>query len=320
MRVLGVVPILLALLVPAAAFSQSSSSTASEAKTEYRLSPEDVIDVRVWGRPDLSGLIKVEFSGRVQLPLLGRIDADGRTTADLGRELTERYQLLDPSVPDVAVSVSQYNSQSVTVVGEVRNPGRQEFREIPDLWAVILAAGGATPSADLSQVEIIHKDPKKGEPRSATVDLSQGVENTEVESIPEIRPKDTIRVPSLDGAVTGDKFHVLGAVRAPGSYRITNARSAPTVVEAMAISGGPLAGADLSHVHLTRATAEGAVSYRLDLESYLYEARPMADMEIRPGDTVTVPEGGNVLRSAVDWSLRVVPLATSIIGVYLAAR
>ena len=129
----------------------------AQAESDYRLGPGDVVHLQVLGRSDLSGDATLDDSGNLSLPLIGTVEVANRTTAELGAQLTQRYGILDPRVSQVIVSVGQYNSRRVTVVGEVRSPGRYSFRTIPGLWDVLLEAGGPTAAADLSQVQIVRQ-------------------------------------------------------------------------------------------------------------------------------------------------------------------
>jgi polysaccharide biosynthesis/export protein len=311
------------LLVLGLAFAVTGLASAQNATGEmeeaaYRLGPEDVLQIQVWNRPDLTGSFVVGFAGKLQLPLVGEVDAQGRTLEELASLLTERYQLLDPSIAEVMVGVAQYNSRSVTVVGEVHTPGRYGFRSIPDLWSVILNAGGSTPDADLGRVQVIRGEPGESGLNTVTVDLSRGVERTPKELLPALQPKDTILIPSLVGnVVTGDKFQVLGAVRVPGTYRLSAAAS---VLEAISVSGGGLPNADLSRVRLTRATERGAISYKLNLQGYLDAARPAADIGLKPGDTITVPSQRSILDTLMGGLARVAPLLSVAISLAYLSR
>ena len=301
--------LLLVLAVPGPLWAQ--------AETEYRLGSEDVLHIQVVGRPDLGGDPTVDPSGSLELPLLGQVKAVDRTTSELASQLSQRYSILDPKISQVLVTVSQYNSRRVTVVGEVRTPGRYGFRTIPGLWEVLLGAGGPTPGADLSQVEIVRKESDTAEPQVITVDLSAGVKGTNPDSLPKLRPKDTLVVPSLsrEAAPTGSTFQVLGSVRTPGVYRLTAAK---TVVEALALSGGSLADADLRKVQLTRKAGGGVVAYQLDIEGHLRRGEPAADLELKAGDTVTVPARGGA--TFFNRLLGIAPLVSVITSLFFVIR
>lgn len=265
--------------------TQAPQSSPSDASYEFGVG--DVVQLQVWGRPELSGLVPVDPAGKVQAPLLGAIEVAGRTPADLTEELTQRYQLLDPSVTEVLASVAQYNSRTVSILGEVKSPGNYGFRQLPDLWDALLTAGGATPQAALGRVQIVRGQRRLDEPRTVTVDLSRGIERTPAESLPELRPRDTIVVPAIESGVPeGDAFHMLGEVGSPGSYSMF---LADDVIEALALAGGASREADLRSVRLLRRTPDGSIAYEFDLESFLYQADPPADLALRPGDTITVP-------------------------------
>lgn len=278
----------------------------------YRLGVEDVLQVRVYMRPELTGQVSVRDDGTIALPRINDVQAAGRTTDELAADITQRYRRIDPGISEVEVQVVQYNSRSITVVGEVRAPGRYPFRTIPDLWEIILGAGGATPTADLERVQIVHRDSLTQEPSITTVDLSGMLEGKIPENLPKLEPRDTVNVPTRDtevAAVSGASFQVLGSVRNPGVYRLS---AAETLTEALALSGGPLPEANLKKVHLTRSGAEGIVAFQLDLESLLYQGKPVSNFRLEDGDTVTVPSRsfgpGTVLRGLVLF----LPLVTSL--------
>jgi len=303
--------------LPTAAVAQGEASAPGTASIEddYRIGPEDVLQIQVWTRADISGQVAVDYEGRIRLPLVGEVQAAGRTADALAQALTQRYQLLDPSVPEVHVGVSEYNSRSVTVLGEVRQPGKHGFRHIPDLWAVILAAGGATPNADLAGVQIVREEAEASGSRTIDIDLSGGIEATRSSELPQLKPQDTVIVPASDEeAVTGDRVQVLGAVRTPGIYRLSRAGR---VSEALAVSGGTLENANLKAISLTRRTATGVVAFEIDLHGYLYEGRPMADLVLKPGDTITVPAERSLLGSVVDRLIRLAPLASVAVSLSL---
>lgn len=280
-RFLSVALALLAFAAPACLHAQDAR--------DYLLGAEDVIQIQVWQRPDLSGSYTVDSRGNIRLPLLGEITVRSRTTADVSSELQRRYSIVDPSITEVLLTVTGFNSLRVNVVGEVRNPGRYGFQKMPTVWDAILAAGGQTPLADMSRVQVVHRDETAGQSRTVTIDLSRGLEGADVKSLPVLRPGDSIVIPATTGtAIIGDQVEILGAVRTPGLYP---ARNAGSVMTALALAGGTAPGASLNKVNLTRRNGEAVSVFRLDVRKYLTEGAPNADLALLPGDILTVPGG-----------------------------
>ena len=285
----------------------------------YRLGPEDAVKVQVWQRPDLSGTYQVDDAGNITVPLLGKVKAEGLTAEDLGKELERRYVILDPRASEVLVTVVRYSSRYLTVVGEVRNPGRYSFRTMPNLWDALLAAGGTTPGADMSRVQIVRRaEEGKEKQETITVDLSGGMEKTSAESLPELRPGDSVIVPAAEqNVVSGDLIQVLGAVHAPGLYPL---RAADTVVEAVSISGGALPNAALDRVKLVRRGETGAIVYELDLRDYLHRGYPEADLPLQAGDTISIPAHRGGIRSALGVVFSVAPLLSAVASILVLTR
>lgn len=284
--------------------------SAAQEEPEYRVGPQDVVKITVWNHPDWSGNATVNHDGKLLIAPFGEIEAEGLTEKELGAELYNRYRILDTDISEVLVAVVEYKSRNVTIVGEVRNPGTYAFRVIPDLWEVITkAAGGPTATADLGRVQIGRREK---ELRTMTVDLSGALDGVFPDSLPGLLPFDTINVPTLTGettVATGSTFQVLGAVNTPGVYGLS---TAGTVVEALARAGGPIPEANLSKVQLTRTTPTGVVAYKMDLNSLLFEGKPLADFDLKEGDTLTVPTKAFGIGSVGRGILVLLPLVTSL--------
>ncbi len=293
------------------------STARAQDEEPYLLGPDDAVQVQVWQRPDLTGNYQVDAQGQITLPLLGRVKAEGLSAEELGKELERRYVILDPRVSEVLVTVIRYGSKYLTVVGEVHNPGRYSFREMPNLWDALLAAGGTIQTADESDIQIVRRGPDQ-EQQTISVDLSDGIENIDLDSLPELKPGDSIIVPSADkDMVTGELIQVLGAVRTPGLYSL---RAADTVVEAVAVSGGALGNADMNRVSLTRRTEGGAVVYRLDVNGYLEDGHPAADLPLLAGDTITIPARRGGLRSVLGAVFSVAPILSAVASILVLTR
>jgi polysaccharide export outer membrane protein len=133
---------------PTAAVALPSPAAEPTPSLDYRVGPGDVLEVEVFGNPDLSRVPTVQTNGMVALPLLGEVAVAGLTLAEVKARLTGllgRDYLVNPQVD---VRVKEYQSQFVTVLGEVSMPGRRPLRGTQTrLIDVLVEAGGLTPRA-----------------------------------------------------------------------------------------------------------------------------------------------------------------------------
>ncbi len=109
--------------------------------TQYLVGPEDVLEVRVWGDPDLSKTNTVRPDGMITLPLIGDVQAAGKSSKELGDEI-EKLLRQYKSTPQVDVSISQINSYRIYLLGEVNKPGMIQVRNFTTLLQAIALAGG----------------------------------------------------------------------------------------------------------------------------------------------------------------------------------
>lgn len=126
--------------------------------SDYALGPEDVIEVFVWKEEELSRTVTVRPDGRVALPLAGELEAAGKTPAELEKEIAERLrEYID--VPLVTVIVEEINSPKVSVLGEVRRPGRFVISQKTTILDAIALSGGFTEFARRGQVMVLRTTP-----------------------------------------------------------------------------------------------------------------------------------------------------------------
>ena len=115
---------------------------AVEGPAVYRLGPMDVVAVDVFREQDLTRDVRVEENGEISLPLVGRVVASGKTTAELERDIAARLQAAMLENPSVSVRVKEYLSQRVTVEGAVSQPGVYPLTSRTSLLQMIATAHG----------------------------------------------------------------------------------------------------------------------------------------------------------------------------------
>ena len=132
----------------------ASAGTAMFGESEYRLGPEDVIEVFVWKQPDLSTTVVIRPDGKVSLPLLGELEATGKTAVQLQEMVTKRL-LQYVADPMVNVIVKEVNSPKISVLGQVHKPDRYHIKQRLTVLDAIALAGGFTDFAKRDKVTII---------------------------------------------------------------------------------------------------------------------------------------------------------------------
>jgi polysaccharide export outer membrane protein len=128
---------------------------------DYRIGPEDILQVFVWKNDTLSRVVPVRPDGHISLPLLGDVLAAGSTPVQLRDALTQRYAEYMPA-PEVSVIVVEVRSFKVSVIGEVLRPGRFDLKSNTSALDAIALAGGFSPFASRTRVVILRPDGKNG--------------------------------------------------------------------------------------------------------------------------------------------------------------
>jgi polysaccharide export outer membrane protein len=131
---------------------------ANPGVAEYRLGPEDVIEVFVWKEPELTTTVVIRPDGRISLPLTNELEASGKTAIQLQREITEKLREYIAQ-PVVNVMVKQINSLKISVLGEVRKPDVYRIKNRVTVLDAIAMAGGFTDLARPSKVIVMRNSP-----------------------------------------------------------------------------------------------------------------------------------------------------------------
>lgn len=128
-------------VVPAPNNPQTINSGPVSESDSYRVGPGDLIDIRVFGRPELGRETRINNQGQVRLPFIGDVSVACLDENRLAQFLTEKYKkyLRDPQVD---VFVKEYKSQPVAVIGSVSTPGRFQLQRRVRLLELLTFAGG----------------------------------------------------------------------------------------------------------------------------------------------------------------------------------
>lgn len=142
----------LLLLVTAQALSQESGYLVEE----YKIGPEDVLDISVWKEPELTRQVLVRPDGGISFPLAGDVQAAGKTTSEVQQIITERLRRY---IPEAVVSVSAVKlaGYRIYVLGKVNNPGQFVPGRYVDVLQALTLAGGLTPYASRGSINIVRR-------------------------------------------------------------------------------------------------------------------------------------------------------------------
>jgi polysaccharide export outer membrane protein len=160
------------MLVAQATDSSKSALIANSGQSEFRLGPEDVIDVFVWKEPDLTTTVVIRPDGRISLPLANELEASGKTAIELQQEITEKLRQFIAQ-PVVNVMVKQVNSLKISVLGEVRKPNVYRIKNRVTVLDAIAMAGGFTDLARPNRVIVLRNAPAG--PQRIKVNVKQAV-------------------------------------------------------------------------------------------------------------------------------------------------
>jgi len=125
----------------------------------YVIGPEDVLMIRVWREPDLTGMVGVRPDGMISLALLGDLQAGGITPEKLAGRIKEGYTKY-VTEPEVMVQVTQVNSKKYFVMGEVGRPGQYLLVVPTTVSQALTIAGGFREYADSKNILIL-RGPKR---------------------------------------------------------------------------------------------------------------------------------------------------------------
>jgi polysaccharide export outer membrane protein len=215
----------------------------------YRLAPDDVLQLTVWGEPAIQGVyLTVTPEGVIVAPVVGSIRAAGRTVEEVKAEIARRFIEMDYlKNPTVQLTLYQVHRMRVRVLGQVYRPGLQQMRDGDTVAHAIAEAGSFIPdTAALSKATITR--PGQSEPIPVNLEAFY-FEGDMSQDLP-LKDGDTIYIPED----TESKIYVMGMVQRPGQFPW---KKTTTVTQAISQAGGPLERGALGRTVIVRRAAEG---------------------------------------------------------------
>lgn len=145
---------LLALLLAAPLYSQSPEERSDET---YVLRPSDMVKLAVYEEPDLSVQVRILKTGQASFPLIGSVEIGGLRVAAAVEKIRELYAkdyLVDPKI---TLTVDDYATDFISVIGQVKQPGQIPIPQsgVLDLGSALATAGGVTENADSNSIQLV---------------------------------------------------------------------------------------------------------------------------------------------------------------------
>ena len=258
---------------------QPAAAVAAVPSGDYEVGPGDVLDIAVFDNDDLSRLPTVQTNGSISLPLLGEVQVAGLTVAEVRRKITNLLAKDYLRNPQVEVKVREFQSQFVSVVGEVNSPGRKPIRGRMRLIDALLESGGFKDSAS-AEVLITRTD---GSFDDGTPSISVHISGSATLQ-DQINLQLQLKNGDIITALPKSFVTVDGEVNRPGRYAI---ESDLTVTGAISLAGG-FTRFGSSDVKVRRTDPQsGKVSIiEVDIKKVRNGKKP--DVPLVPNDVVSV--------------------------------
>lgn len=242
----------------------------------FRLGTGDKVTLKSMTRSELLTTQYVGPDGKISVPLIGSVMVDSKTREEVEQELDQKLRHYY-KLPSMQLTIDDYNSNRVTILGRVEHPGVLRFDTPPTLIEA-LARAGSLPVLD-KQATLARCEIFRGRNAVIWVDLKQILVNGDMRGNIRLRRDDLIYIPDSDDTLV----YVMGEVNKPGAYRLTPDMS---LLDALAQAGGPSREADASDMTLFRG--ETPVLQHIPFDP-LIKSDPKLNVALREGDVIYVP-------------------------------
>ncbi len=223
-------------------FAVSAQTPEEPAQAAYILGPQDSVLIKVLNADELGTLpYPIDLRGMINVPMVGRIRAAGETVEQLEEALTERFKEYLQE-PVVTVTIAEFHSQRISVLGQVTTPGVHQIQGDKTLFEVISEAGGLKEDAG-NTVKITRRMEWGAIPLPGAVADSSNqfsVAEVSIRSVMEaqnpaqniqVKPNDVITVPKAD------LIYVIGSVKKSGGF-VLSERADMSVLQALSMAEG----------------------------------------------------------------------------------
>jgi polysaccharide biosynthesis/export protein len=248
---------------------------AAPVDSTYILRPNDVIRLSVYEEPDLSVQVRILKTGQASFPLIGSVEIGGLTVADSAQRIRDLYAkdyLVDPKL---TITVDEYATEFISVIGAVKNPGQVPMPVSGnlDLASALASAGGLAEDADTNNIQLVRVSGTSTSYSMASIQGEAG----------RVRLGPGDRIIANQSAFVGRKLTVLGQVGRPGPIPFPLSGKLD-LVNAVALAGGITELANPKKVTINRKGQVTVVNFKEISE------RGDRPYWLQPDDVVTIAE------------------------------
>ncbi len=293
----------LLLLFTLAGVRLPAEQPSATAGREYVLAADDGLSINVVDLTELDaktlGVVRIDHQGNIHLPLAGRIQASGLTVEGLEKEIAKHLSGI-MNDPEVSVSVAEYRSHPVSVLGAVRNPGVYQVSGKKTLFEILSLAGGLNPDAG-NKVKITRQAsagrlplPNVTTDPSGKFDIGElNVRNVVEAKSPqdniEVLPNDVITVPKAE------LVYVVGAVHRSGGFPLLE-KEQISVLQAVSLAEGLDRVAGAKNARILRQSTPGAERTEMKINVQEILDGRARDVSLQANDILFIPV--SVIKSA----------------------
>jgi polysaccharide export outer membrane protein len=178
---------------PATPAGSEAASSNDPSTSDFIIGNDDVLAINVWKEPDLTKSIHVRSDGKISLPLMGEIQAAGKTPQELEKDITVKLQEYI-SKPRVTVMIEQMNSKKFNILGQVVRPGSYSLSLAPTVVDAIAIAGGLRDFAKQKDIYVLRPNGTGNETKIA-FNYKDFIKGKNLDRNVKLAPHDTVVVP-----------------------------------------------------------------------------------------------------------------------------
>lgn len=270
----------------------SSLAVKRDPYQDYRIGPEDLIDISVFEDEKLNKTVRVSSQGNITLPLIGTLRVKGLTAAELEKEIRELLSEKYFQNPNVSVFIREYRNQRISVIGAVEKPGVFDVTGQKTILDLLGMAGGLKEEAS-QMLFLIRSSPLKEKGPGETGDFAPETLVIDLEELL-IRGNFGLNLVLTHGDVlnvpVSGKVFVGGEVVKPGGFLLKGKRL--TVSQAVVLAEGPKQTADTTRTTIFRPSGSDGQRQILTVNLNAVQKGQAEDIFLNENDIVIVPKSG----------------------------